>query len=139
MDERLLTPEELNDAVFMDDGEGGLVVKPDAYLEVAKAQLAKVDKLKLDRPKQESLLAEELHHHTDDSKTLTCSIGYLAKHIAQKLGYELPEPPPESILPCKKGHTHKYIKQTKKGLPSLLPFVCVHCGMGSLYREMSWL
>lgn len=48
----LLKPEELNNAVFMDDGEGGLMVKPDAYLEVAKAQLAKVLKrVKPDREK----------------------------------------------------------------------------------------
>lgn len=28
---------------------------------------------------------------------------------------------------------HDYIPQTKVGIPSLLPFVCKHCGMGSWY------
>ena len=36
--DRLLTPDEMNKAVFFEDEDGELCVKPDSYLEVAKAQ-----------------------------------------------------------------------------------------------------
>ncbi len=36
------------------------------------------------------------------------------------------------FLNCK----HEYILQTKLGIPSLLPFVCKHCGMGSWFSTV---
>ena len=32
--------------------------------------------------------------------------------------------------------SHEYIWQTKKGIPSLLPFVCKYCGLGSWYSTV---
>lgn len=31
---------------------------------------------------------------------------------------------------------HEYVRQTKRGIPSLLPFVCKHCGMGSWFSTV---
>ena len=60
--DRLLTPDEMNKAVFFEDEDGELCVKPDSYLEVAKAQRhATLEEVKGIIQKEQTVIRERLN------------------------------------------------------------------------------